>query len=243
MRPIKYKSYKKTANYSYTLGIFPTIELVTHEPNRVERVIFSTSSGKSKAARSLRDLCQKQGTPIVTDDAQVARLGKSDNTFVVGIFSKYTNQLSSDKSHIVLVEPDDMGNMGTILRSMLGFGYRDLAIIGQSADIWHPKCIRASMGAIFQQRIVHFATIDEYRAAFLSHQLYAFILGGSQYLADTVFAAPHSLIFGNEGAGLPRSYEQLSTPVIIEQRPEIDSLNLAIAASVAMYSASTRSAG
>lgn len=47
---------------------------------------------------------------------------------------------------------------------------------------------------------------------------------------------PFSLVFGNEGSGLPVSFAAYGTPVRIRQSNEIDSLNLSIAASIGMYS-------
>lgn len=48
--------------------------------------------------------------------------------------------------------------------------------------------------------------------------------------------APFSLVFGNEGTGLPAVFAALGQAVKIEQSDEVDSLNLAIAAAIGMYS-------
>lgn len=234
-----FKPYKKEASYSYTLGIFPTIELVQHQPQQVAMLIFSEDSSISPAVATLQATCRKLSIPYSINDKQLRRLAKNANVPVVGIYNKYQESLSTN-SHIVLVEPDDMGNIGTIMRTMLGLGYRDLAIIGASADTWHPKTIRASMGALFQLRIAHFETIQAYRAQNTTHQLFPFMLQGAQPLQAIAFPQTHSLIFGNEGAGLPAAYAALGTAVRIEQDEAIDSLNLAIAASIAMYTANTK---
>ena len=48
-------------------------------------------------------------------------------------------------------------------------------------------------------------------------------------------AAPWTLIFGNEGSGLPPEFASCGQPVRIESNDRIDSLNLAIAAGIAIY--------
>lgn len=47
--------------------------------------------------------------------------------------------------HVVLHNPSDVGNVGTILRSALGFGFRDVAIIRPGVDPFDPRVLRASM--------------------------------------------------------------------------------------------------
>ena len=49
-----------------------------------------------------------------------------------------------------------MGNLGTIMRTMVGFGMEDLAIIRPGVDAYDPKVIRASMGSIFHLRFAYF---------------------------------------------------------------------------------------
>jgi TrmH family RNA methyltransferase len=241
MKNLKFKPYKKEFEYSYSLGLFPTIELMHYQQEHVEALVFSQSAEKSDAANTLKRLCHNAGIPVTIDDKHLASLGKNGNNLVAGVFSKYASMLSASESHVVLVEPDDMGNIGTIVRSMLGFGYRDLAIIGQAADYWHPKCIRSSMGALFRQRVALFSTIEEYQLSFPKHTIYPFIVNdNAQKLSGVSFSTPHSLVFGNEGAGLPQKFSHIGMPVFIEQEPEIDSLNLATSASIAMYSIYTK---
>jgi len=59
-------------------------------------------------------------------------------------------ELEKEENHIVLVEPRNMGNVGTIIRTMLGFGYRNLVMIGPAVDIFDPMVIRSTMGALFK---------------------------------------------------------------------------------------------
>ena len=58
-----------------------------------------------------------------------------------------------------------MGNLGTILRSCLGFGMKDIAIIKPGVDIFDPKVVRASMGSIFSLNISYFNSFEDYKNA------------------------------------------------------------------------------
>jgi RNA methyltransferase, TrmH family len=233
----KYKAYKKDASYSYTLGIFPTIELVTARPELVEAIFVASGSEHSSGIQKLRQLCADHGIKVDTSDKLIARLAPNNNSHAIGIFKKFEAQLSATAPHVVLVNPDDAGNLGTIIRTMMGFDHHSLAIIRPAVDIFDPRVVRASMGSLFKQSTQYFESIEAYRTAFPKHTLYPFMLGGARSLEGAVLAKPYSLVFGNEGAGLPPAYRHIGTPITIEQSDEIDSLNLAVACSVALYHA------
>ena len=138
---------------------------------------------------------------------------------------------------MVLNEISDMGNLGTIIRTMSGFNMLDLALIGNVADIYNPRTIRASMGSIFNIRFKHFENIEAYLEEYPDRKLYMFMLSRNQN--DSIYRqkeeGKYSLVFGNEGSGLPESYEKYGRKVFIPQSDLIDSFNLPIAVSMGLY--------
>ena len=80
----------------------------------------------------------------------------------MGVFKKYENSLDHTKNQVLLVNPGDMGNLGTIIRVMLGFNYNNLAIIKPCIDIFDPKVIRASMGSLFSMNIKLYDSYKDY---------------------------------------------------------------------------------
>lgn len=236
----KYTSYKKSADYSYTQGIFPTLELLEARPEAAEVVFFAPNSYHSQGIQKILKLCNQHNIPFTEAAKVISRLSHNDSSFVIGVFKKFSSQLEASAPHVVLIHPDDAGNLGTIIRTMLGFDHHDLAIISPAADIFGPKTIRASMGAIFKLRITYFNSIADYTEhSSKGRHLYPFMLNSTATLATTTLLAPYSLVFGNEGSGLSPDYATLGTPVRIEQSNEIDSLNLAVSVSVALYKAYT----
>ena len=137
----------------------------------------------------------------------------------------------------MLCQISDSGNVGTALRSLLGFGIRDVAIIRPCVDVFDPHVLRASMGAFYKMRVHTFDTFEEYRALYPERPLYPFMLDGAKTLNEVASQAkpPFSLVFGNEASGLPAHFAQLGQSVFIPQSSEIDSLNLAVAVSVGTY--------
>lgn len=228
------KSYKKDSFYSYTLGAFPTIELLRKHPEHALK-IFIHSSFKNQEVinmiNSLRGKCE-----LEFNDKMINKLSQKENCFVIGVFSKYNSKIDNSKDHIVLVNPSNMGNLGTIIRSCLGFGIYDLAIIKPGVDIYDPKVIRASMGSIFSLNIQYFSSYDDYCAIFPNHIKRTFMLQASNTLQTTKFDKEKltSLVFGNESSGLDISLLDENS-IIIEHSNEIDSLNLPSSLSIALY--------
>ncbi len=232
---MKVRPYKKDLPYAYTCGVFPTIELMDHCPSAVFRIIVSGKIGKG--GDLIRERAAKLQIPVVVDDKTIARLSPKENCFAIGLFTKYTCTLNPTKDHIVLVNPSDMGNLGTIIRTLTAFGYQDLAMIRPCADVFDPKAVRASMGALFRIRVHLFDTFEDYRAVCGDRDFYPFMLDGKplETIELPKTRKPYSLLFGNESSGLPPSYLTFGTPVRITHQNTVDSLNLTIAAGIGMH--------
>jgi len=241
------ETYHKALPYSVAAGIYPAL-ICLESGATVTRALASTAGmekGGKGMARFLA-LCNDKGLRVEQADHYLRNLLKKENVHCAVVFEKFTEPLAADAPHIVLVKPADRGNLGSILRSMRGFALRDLAIITPAADVYDPRTIRASMGALFGVRIHLYDSFEDYRADFPQHALYPFMLDGSTPLRDAVEQAvptPYALVFGGEGPGLDDAFRERGTPVRIEMVNTIDSLNLAAAVSVAAYAFQLKTGG
>ena len=228
----KIKQYKKDLSYSYTLGPFPTFELINSKPEIIEKIILSKEfNDLDKVIKLLED----KNIKYSFDSKVLERIGNKKNIYMAGVFEKFNSNIV-EGNHLVLDNISDMGNLGTIIRTMVAFNIKDLALIGNTCDIFNPKVIRGSMGSLFKIRFENFKTFDDYEKKFNNNK-YAFLLNEeSENLSDIEFKKPYSLIFGNEGSGLGKEYLKSNiNKVIIEQGKEVDSLNLTIAVGIGIY--------
>lgn len=229
------KAYKKEYDYSYTLGAYATIEMILTRPQIVHCVYIHTSY-QDKA--SLEALCQKNNITFIYDDKVFARVSKKENCYVLGVFHKYIDKLDIAKPHIVLVNPSDMGNLGTIIRIAAGFCICNIGIITPAADIFNPKTVRASMGSLFRSNYQQFESFEEYRSVYRQHQIFPFMLHADITLSlencprEDLFC----LVFGNEAAGLDEEkYKGIGTSIRIPQSALVDSLNVSVAAGIGTF--------
>lgn len=232
---MNYKSYNKDDDFSYTFGAFPTYELLTKKPEQVVEIIVHEKLENSSDVDKILTLAKKNNIPVSKNGKLIEKLSKKGNVFVMGVFKKYTQALEKNKNHILLNNPSDMGNLGTIIRGMLGFGYENLALITPCIDHFDPKVIRASMGAIFSINIQTFSSFEEYQKTYSNHP-YPFMLKATNTLQNlTNKKTPHTLIFGNEATGLPDKFLEVGIPLIIKQSDKIDSFNLSMSVTIACY--------
>lgn len=232
------KRYKKDCDSSYSIGVFPTLELLNARAASVSRVLISSCGARNRGIQQIEALCQQHHIRTEIADRAVRQIAESDNCYVIGEFAKYALPLAP-ANHIVLVHPSDCGNLGSILRTALAYGITNLAIIQPAVDMFDPKVIRASMGAIFRLNCTGFGSFDDYCSRF-GNCLYPFMTDGSTPLPRAHFEQPFSLIFGNEGAGLGDEFHQVGESIRIPQSAAVDSLNIAVAVGIALYAASVQ---
>lgn len=232
------KKYNKNMEHSYSFGAAGTIELLKHNPKNVMKVLLSSRLKSDANIDIIYKICKRHNIPIEVNEKSINRISNKNNIFVIGVFRKFNRKIIPTKSHVVLVNPSNMGNLGTIIRTCVGFGINNIAMITPCVDIFDPKTVRASMGALFHLNFSHYETFDEYLKDNCTRTIYTLMLKGSTDInkinrnKDEVF----SLVFGNEATGLDDSYLEIGRSILIRHTNHIDSLNLPIAVGISIYS-------
>lgn len=131
---------------------------------------------------------------------------------------------------LALDDIQDPGNMGTILRLAAWFGIKDIVVSEGCVDIYNPKVVQASMGAIFNLNIVQ-RDLD----SFLQEQdlpVYGALLEGENVYQQKL--PQHAIILmGNEGNGIHSGLiKHISIPLSIPKFGSGESLNVAMATSI-----------
>ena len=141
------------------------------------------------------------------------------------------------KNAIMLEGVQDPGNVGTVIRTANAFGVDAVILTGACADLFNPKTVRATMGAIFRQRVLELP-LAELRAALDENGLPLYGAALSETARDfrEIPLDNAAVAVGSEGNGL--SAELLAMcdgQLIIPMRPDSESLNAGVAASVIMW--------
>ncbi|MFC4597138.1 TrmH family RNA methyltransferase [Cohnella hongkongensis] len=140
----------------------------------------------------------------------------------------------------VLDGVQDPGNVGTIVRSAAASGATAVVLGKGTADLYNPKTIRATMGALFHVPVLE---ADLAEALPKAAERGAAIIGTSLQAASSCYEHDFAdgsvwLVFGNEGAGLSASVRQfVHKNVLIPMTGRAESLNVAMAATVLLFEA------
>ena len=234
----KIKKYQKKFEYSYAFGAYPVLDLLKNHSDKIYTIFLKKEGIGSEGIEEVQRICKEKNIYVEINDRLIEKISIKENTYVVAVFKKYESKLLENPNHIVLVNPSNMGNLGTIIRTMLGFNVKDLAIIKPGVDIFDPLVIRSTMGALFNIRFEYFDTIEEYMRRFPNQNLYTFMLKGSKNIKDVQFVKPFSIIQGNESTGLDDKYLNIGESVYIPHSKDIDSLNLSVATAISIWEAS-----
>lgn len=146
-------------------------------------------------------------------------------------------QVGPGKNWVALDSVADPGNLGTILRTHDAVGGQGVILLDQSTDPFDPSATRASMGALFTQRLVK-ASFAEF--ANWKRQVGAPLVGTSGAAQQDYheYRYPDGLVvlMGSERQGLQQQHIDLCDGLVsIPMRGESDSLNLAVATAVVLY--------
>ena len=144
---------------------------------------------------------------------------------------------------VVMDRPGNPGNLGTLIRTCDGLGVDGLIVTGHAVDLYDPATITATRGSLFALPVVQapsHAEVLQWVASARS-QLGDCQLVGTDEHADIALAAhdfttPTVLVVGNETHGLSRAYRDACDAVVrIPMRGSASSLNVSVAASIAIY--------
>ncbi|WP_028640398.1 TrmH family RNA methyltransferase [Novosphingobium acidiphilum] len=168
--------------------------------------------------------------------------GKDNPQAVCGVFAEWDTGLSClDRTAapiwLVAQAMRDPGNLGTMLRTADAVGAGGVILIDDCVDPFSVEAVRASMGAIFTQRLVQ-ARWDDFIAWLRQGpgQLVAASLRDAVPYRGAAYAAPCFVMVGNESRGLPEDYEMAcDLRVTMPMLGRADSLNAAVAAAVLGY--------
>ena len=138
---------------------------------------------------------------------------------------------------LVIAGVQDPGNLGTILRSAEAFGAGGVLLGEGTVSPYNPKVVRASAGSVFRVPLAR-AKLSQSLGWMKDHGLR--LVGTASHkgtpLDQAKMAGPLAIFVGSEGSGLPRDLiKEMNDVVAIPQVPEVESLNVGVAASIVLY--------
>ena len=173
-----------------------------------------------------------------TDDKILSDLSDTCHSQgIIAVAKQWENTLDSidiSKPVAVCDGLSDPGNLGTVIRTADAAGFGGVVLLGDCVDVYSPKVVRSTMGALFDLPIVKVKHVDELK---LFHLVCA-DLNQAVSIYEFDFTKPFALVVGNEAHGVSREVsDAASAKITIPMIGKSESLNAAVAFGVAAYEA------
>lgn len=178
---------------------------------------------------------------IQTTEAVLKKISTTDSApEIVAVAQKKTcsvKDLSTCKKVVLLENIKDLGNLGTILRTSVAFGADAVILYGKEcADMYNPKCVRASVGNLWKLPIFYIADFEELKKYFSDFERVATLPRAKTYLKDYDAADKMLVMFGSEADGLSKELVDFSSKKLkIEMKDSVESLNLSVSCAIVLY--------
>jgi TrmH family RNA methyltransferase len=211
--------------------------------------VFHLWDGAGRAVDRVVALARERGIPCVPVTRPVLESLDSTETpqGVVAVSERVDVGLETVPTGLVpvLVEVQDPGNLGAILRSADAAGSAGLVVTAGSVDLYNPKAVRSSAGSVFHLPVARDvrpeAVVSELRRRGI--RIVAAAADGRESVFTSNLTGPVAVLFGNEARGLPDEVAaQADTTVRVPIEARAESLNLAAAATVILFEAARQRA-
>lgn len=243
VRSLRDKKHRKREGMFLAEGLRILTE--AREEGVLPEMLFTSDARPDQPlARAMIDAVEDAGGDVILTSADILGKisGKDNAQTLVGIYRDRLTPLTDiDRTSadiwFVAQSLRDPGNLGTILRTGDAVGAGGLILLDQSVDPFSVESVRASMGALFTQKIV-VATGEEFFPWLESGagQLIGTSLNTELDYQAPSYERPAFILTGNEAQGLPADYEaQCDLLVKMPMLGKADSLNAAVATAVMAY--------
>lgn len=136
------------------IGEFATLELLKNHFHSCKLIIV-------KSKKEL-DKLKTYKIKVKIDPIFFKNNIKKEDIYIVSEFAPYEMKLDKSSIHLVIYDLNDEGEIGTILRTAIAFNFNNIVLINSNVDIFCPKLIRASTGALFMVNLVKYKNKKDY---------------------------------------------------------------------------------
>ncbi len=210
----------------------------------VEKLIFSETFTLNKEWGRINNEARIRGTDCYTiTEKETGKL--SDTVTSQGVFAVIKNKqwnlsdiLKTPKADLLLVALEsvsDPGNVGTILRTCDWFGVDAVILGGDSVELFNPKVVRSTMGALFHLPVITDADLPHALSDAKRNgiRVVGTMVEGGSTLRSGMLSGKNLLLFGNEAHGLSENaLSQAGMVVSIPRFGKTESMNVAAACAV-----------
>ncbi len=222
---------KKTERYNERKFLVEGLHLTVEAyKNNLLETVLSTDESLLKQFDNAKQ--------ILVSDAVINKLSTTTTPQnIIGVVKMKESLFRKSNQYVVLDDINDPGNFGTIIRTSLALGVKDIIVSPNTVDEYNEKALRATQGAIFKANIIRMNLEDAYKKfKELNVKIITTSLDTNKQLKDLNKLNNFAVVLGNEARGISDISKMYSDEsIIIPLQNDIESLNVAVAFSIVLY--------
>ncbi len=242
---LKENRTKRFANRKFFVEGVQNIKDALSNNWEIYSFIFCNQSKLSDWAKSVLKFAQS--CYELTDELMQKLSDKEDTSELLAIVKMKEQSLNVDNLRnplfLLFDRPSKKGNFGTIIRSADALYVDQIFFTGHSVDIYDHSVITSSMGSFFKVPFKFIEKNEDFeqivkllKSKYKNFQVVGTSLQAAKFIDECDFKKPTLLLVGNEAKGLSVYYNSIADELVkIDMRENIDSLNVANAASICLY--------
>ncbi len=245
--------YSKKAKTRNEDGVFLVegIRMVREIPTDILREVYYTPNflnGCSEEDHNIIEEIRKNDNATVEEVSEDVMKKMADTKTPQGVLAiarqmEWTlpDMIKGTPLLLILENIQDPGNLGNMFRTGEGAGVTGIILSEDSADVYNPKVVRSTMGAIFRMPFIYTDSVADTTDR-LSREngitSYAAHLAGTKNYDEMDYKRPTAFLIGNEGNGLTKeAADAASDYVLIPMLGEVESMNAATSAAILTFEA------
>jgi len=234
------KKYRDQNNCYIIEGI-KLVEEAIQEEAQIEKIIICEESTKTaEISKNLMYEIAKYDCIYVTDKIFKTISQVMNPQGIMAIIKKNKERPIIKYDEDVIVALDDIqdpGNLGTILRTVDSIGLKQLIVSKGTADVFNPKVVRSSMGAIFRVEVIEVENLKE-TIEMMKRNNYELVVTSLQ-TESSIYDVDYNkkiIVIGNEANGVSPEIQNIADKKIkIPMLGKTESLNASVATAIILY--------
>ena len=200
-------------------------------------VAVAERATKSQSLQALLQLCQNVRIVAIADPVfdQIAPADAPTGLLALSPLPIPVKSPDVQSDSLVLEAVQDPGNVGSLIRTAVAAGIKQIVLSAGCADVWSPRCLRSAQGAQWLAQIYTDQSLPDFLQVYQG-DVAATVLEGGRSLYTQRLTKPVAWLFGNEGQGLTANLIKLANRrVTIPMPGAMESLNVNAAAAVCLF--------
>lgn len=240
VKKLKDKKYREQSN-EYVIEGIKLVEEAINENAKIKQIVICEECTKTQEiSKKLMYEIASFDCIYVTENVfnNITEVKNPQGILAVIERKNSENEINYNEDIIVALDGiQDPGNLGTILRTVDSIGLKQILVSKETADVYNPKVVRSTMGAIFRVKVIECEDLEKTLKEIKKHK-YEIVVTSLQ-TNESIYDIEYNkkvIVIGNEANGVSKEIQEIADKKVkIPMLGKTESLNASVATGIVLY--------